>query len=59
MERRPANRKMVEFRLTEDCRRLLALLSDQKGISQSAVIELLVRDEARRTNVEEEVKAAA
>ena len=50
---------MVAFRLTEEGRRLLALLADERGISQTAVIELLLRDEARRTNVEEEAKIAA
>jgi hypothetical protein len=59
MDRRPLNRKVVALRLTEECRRLLVLLADARGISQAAVIELLVRDEARRTNVEEEAKIAA
>ena len=51
--------RITNFRLTEECRRLLALLSEDKGISQAAVIELLVRDEARRTDVEAAVKLAA
>jgi predicted DNA-binding protein len=53
------NTKITNFRLTDECRRLLALLSEDKGVSQAAVVELLVREEAKRTDVEESVKLAA
>lgn len=53
------NRKMVSFRLTEECRNLLSLIGRAKGISQSAVLELLVRDEADRLRLETELKLAA
>lgn len=43
-----AERKAVTFRLTAECRRLLAELARAKGISQAAVLELLLREEARR-----------
>ena len=52
-------RKVVTFRLTAECRRLLALLAQNRGISQAAVIEILVRDEAERRNLEAESKIAA
>lgn len=52
-----ADRKAVTFRLTADCRRLLAALADAKGVSQAAVLELLVRQEAR--NEEQILKIAA
>ncbi len=51
--------KITNFRLTEECRRLLGLLAEDKGISQAGVVELLVREEAKRTDVEEAVKPAA
>jgi DNA-binding MarR family transcriptional regulator len=43
-----SDRKAVTFRLTAECRRLLAELASAKGISQAAVLELLLREEARR-----------
>ena len=43
-----AERKAVTVRLTAECRRLLAELARAKGISQAAVLELLLREEARR-----------
>jgi hypothetical protein len=54
-----STRKAITFRLTAECRRLLALLSAERGVSQAAILELLVRDEARRSNVEAEAKLAA
>jgi hypothetical protein len=42
------DRKAVTFRLTAECRRLLAELARARGISQAAVLELLLREEARR-----------
>ena len=52
-------RRAVTVRLTAEARRLLALLAQQKGISQAAVLELLIRDEARRADVDAESKIAA
>ena len=43
-----AERKAVTFRLTAECRRLLAELARVRGISQAAVLELRLREEARR-----------
>lgn len=43
-----SDRKAVTFRLTAECRRLLTELADAKGISQAAVLELLVREEGRK-----------
>ncbi len=52
-------RKAVTVRLTAEARRLLALLSQYRGVSQAAVLEMLVRDEARRLDLEAESKIAA
>lgn len=54
----PQGRKAVTFRLTEECRRLLLALAHDKGISQAAVLELLVRDEAKREGLIESKIAA-
>ena len=43
-----SDRRAVTFRLTAECRRLLVELANAKGISQAAVLELLLREEARR-----------
>ncbi len=51
-------RKAVTFRLTEECRRLLLELANRKGISQAAVIELLVREEGRSEGLLESKIAA-
>ncbi len=51
-------RKIVNFRLTADGRRLLQELADKRGIAKSAVIELLIREEWRRDQ-EMELKPAA
>ena len=53
------NRRMVSFRLTEEARRLLSLVARFRGISQAAVLEILIRDEAQRLNVENELKLSA
>jgi predicted transcriptional regulator len=52
------NRKLSTFRLTDECRRLLADLAERRGVSQAAIIELLVRDEAHK-QAERELKVAA
>lgn len=50
--------RLTNFRLTEECRRLLAMLSAKRGISQAAVVESLVREEAERV-LDRELKLAA
>ena len=52
-------KKTVAFRLTAEARRLLALLAQNRGISQTAVLEILIRDEADRRNLAVESKIAA
>ena len=52
-------RKAITFRLTDECRRLLVLLAQYRGVSQAAILEMLVRDEARRLDLEAESKIAA
>lgn len=39
------------FRLSDEAKRLLTQLAQQQGISQSAVLELLIREEAKRKGV--------
>lgn len=53
-----ADRKLSTFRLTNECRRLLVELAEQRGVSQAAIIELLVREEAHK-QVQRELKLAA
>lgn len=53
-----ADRKAVTFRLTAECRRLLAELAVKRGVSQAAIVELLVREEAQQ-QTERELKLAA
>jgi hypothetical protein len=43
--------KPTTFRLTLEARRLLKLLSQAKGISMAAVLEGLIRKEAKEENV--------
>lgn len=50
--------RLTNFRLTDECRRLLAMLSEKRGISQAAVVESLVREEAERV-LDRELKLAA
>jgi hypothetical protein len=52
-------RKAITFRLTDECRRLLVQLAQYRGVSQAAILEMLVRDEARRLDLEAESKIAA
>jgi hypothetical protein len=44
--------KTTTFRLTTDARHLLTLLSQKKGISRTAVLETLIRKEAREEGVD-------
>ena len=57
MASRPG-RKMIAFRLTEECIDLLTEMANRRGISKTAMIELIVRDQARQDE-ESEVKLAA
>ena len=41
-------KREAHFRLTEEARALLAQLAALDGISQNAVLELLIRDAARK-----------
>ncbi len=50
--------RLTNFRLTEECRRLLVMLSQRRGISQAAVVESLVREEAERV-MDRELKPVA
>ena len=42
-----ADLKTMSFRLTPEARRLLAGLAQKKGISMTAVLEILIRKEAK------------
>ena len=41
----------VSFRLSDEAIRLLKLLADQKGISQAAVLEIAIREMAKKERV--------
>jgi DNA-binding Lrp family transcriptional regulator len=45
------NRQKTSFALTEEAKRLLAAISEKLGISQAAVLELLIRKEAKEQEV--------
>lgn len=38
----------ISFRLTEDAIRLLKLLAEKKGVSQASIIELAIREMAKK-----------
>lgn len=42
----------TSHRLSEECKRLLKLLAQKLGISQTDVIEIAVREKAERSKVE-------
>lgn len=44
-------KKKTSFTLTEDAMRLLLGVSEKKGISMAAVLELLIRDSAKKEGV--------
>jgi len=44
-------KKTVSFRLSGIARVLLGRLSEKKGINQTAIIEMLIREMAERENV--------
>ena len=45
------DRKQRSIRLSEEARRLLALLSERLGLNQTAVIELAIRRLAEREGI--------
>lgn len=50
----PYNRTMkthISFRLTEEAIRLLKLLAENKGISQAAIIEIALREMAKKEQI--------
>ena len=47
MDMKKADLKTMSFRLTPEARRLLAALAEKKGISKTAVLEILIRQEAK------------
>lgn len=53
MEKEKSSRKQTTtIRLSPDGRRLLAELARRQGISRTAVLELLIRQEAEKRGVE-------
>jgi predicted transcriptional regulator len=42
---------LTSIRLTPDAKRLLEILAEKLGVSQSAVLELAIRDKAKRESV--------
>lgn len=42
------------FRLSEEARRLLAALAERMGVSKTAVMEIAIREKAKREKVEED-----
>jgi hypothetical protein len=45
------DKRSTSYRLSEEARRLLALMAQQWGISQTSVIEIALRDIARRERI--------
>jgi hypothetical protein len=46
-----AGKKQKNLYLSDQARRLLAIFSDNMGISETGVVELLIREKATRENV--------
>lgn len=44
-------KRLTSMRLSPEAKRLLALLAHKLGISQAAVLELAIREKARREEV--------
>lgn len=44
-------KKIICFRLTDDCNELISKLSEAKGISRASIIELLVREAAKKEKI--------
>ncbi len=45
------NKQLTSLRLTPEAKHLLKLLAEQKGVSQAAIVEMLVRKEAKKEKV--------
>jgi hypothetical protein len=45
------NKKKTSITLTEKAKELLAKIAEAQGISQTAVIELLIREKAKQENI--------
>lgn len=43
----------ASFNLTDECRRLLKQLAEQHGVTQTAIVELAVREKARRESADD------
>ena len=41
----------ISFRLSEEAIRLLKLLAEEKGVSQAAIIEIALREMAKREEI--------
>jgi predicted DNA-binding protein len=48
----PMKDKSTSFRLSLEAKRLLKELSKKQGISQAAVLEILIREKAKAENIE-------
>jgi len=44
-------KKPTSVRISEEAKRLLALLAQEQGITQAAVIELLIREGAKKKGI--------
>ncbi len=44
-------KKLTSIRLSEDAKRLIELMSEKLGISQSAIIELAIREKAKHEKI--------
>jgi hypothetical protein len=52
-------KKATSFHLSPEAKSLLTLLGKQHGLSRAAVVEMLIRKEARRMKIEAEDGGAA
>jgi hypothetical protein len=50
-QQRPGGKEPTSFRISPEAKELLRLLSDRLHIPQSAVLELAIREKARREKV--------
>ncbi|NDJ59819.1 MAG: ribbon-helix-helix protein, CopG family [Chloroflexi bacterium] len=44
-------KKKTSYSLSEEAKRLLALLAEKLGVSQTAVLEILIREKAKQEDV--------
>jgi hypothetical protein len=42
----------ISFRVSSEAVRLIKVLSDEKGISQASIVEIAIRDLAKREKIE-------